>query len=266
MKNIPATIILLFVFSISLFAQAYKIDEIGPVISEDLELRVGAMEFELSRNPTAKGIIAIEREKRMPFGFYIRFGERLKKYLTEVLQLPENRFEIVNGGVADLQNIALWVVPMGDKPPLDKSVYGELNLIQTVNFDTFPYPTDKFEAHFPIDLFRKHEKDASLRTFARLLKENSNLNAYVIFYGEYDPKWGDPPDSAATINHILRKEKNYLVRNHKIDPSRLRTINGGYREWQEIELWLVPKGEKPPKPTPETFPKKRTAKKFRKRH
>jgi len=38
---------------------------------------------------------------------------------------------------------------------------------------------------------------------------------------------------------------------------RIKTINGGYREWQAIELWLVPKGEKPPKSTPETFPGKK---------
>lgn len=87
---------------------------------------------------------------------------------------------------------------------------------------------------------------------------------YLIFYGQYCTRCSEGDvflDSTKEINRNLRKEKNYLVENHKIETSRIKTINGGYREWQEMELWFIPKGENAPKATPKTFPKKKRTEK-----
>lgn len=42
----------------------------------------------------------------------------------------------------------------------------------------------------------------------------------------------------------------YLLERRKTPQSRLVTVNGGYRENQEVEVWVVPKGTALPKATP----------------
>jgi hypothetical protein len=46
------------------------------------------------------------------------------------------------------------------------------------------------------------------------------------------------------------------VNNYKVPRNRLKTIYDGNREEPEIELWFVPKGNKPPTPKPDSKPQK----------
>jgi hypothetical protein len=52
----------------------------------------------------------------------------------------------------------------------------------------------------------------------------------------------------------LRLEKQLLIGVFGILPSRIHLIDGGYRKWRGVELWIVPPGEHPPIPTPNSFP------------
>ncbi|HMG73395.1 MAG TPA: hypothetical protein VK582_07835 [Pyrinomonadaceae bacterium] len=49
-------------------------------------------------------------------------------------------------------------------------------------------------------------------------------------------------------------EKKLLAKVYGIAPERVRLIDGGYRKWRTIELWIVPRGEDAPVPTPNSFP------------
>jgi hypothetical protein len=42
---------------------------------------------------------------------------------------------------------------------------------------------------------------------------------------------------------MLRKERNFLISEFGIKPSRIKTIDGGYREWRTMELWITQERE-----------------------
>lgn len=262
MRTIITSVFLLTIIVSTFLAQARKIDEIGKIESDDLMHRASMILDYLAQDKTAQGYVIVYRSKNEPIGFPLRFAERLRLFYPAFFSTSANRVRILSGGLSDEQKTEIWFVPGETHPPLSESVKEKIDLSQSVEFDDFDYPAKFNDGCCIIDNFRNEEKKASLDEFARLLKEHLNLDGYLIFYGQHCEDCGYKyPDSTATINRILLKEKNYLVKTHKIDISRIKTINGGYREWQAIELWLIPKGEKPPKPTPKTFPKKKIRKK-----
>lgn len=253
---------------------AILIDEFSQQNSESLMARLDGMRIALQENPTSKGYIIDYRDKGLPFGYSIRFQTKLQNFLARYFELPPKRFKIINGGVGNERKTQLWIVPSGSKLPIIDSVNEKFEFDKSALFDSFNYPEPFNSGCCGIDDYQHEEKNASLDRFAQILKENPTAKAYIIFYGQFctdcsssvrysrSGKYlGLKPDiyldSPRTITRILRKEKNYLLKRHGIASSKVITINGGYRKWQAIELWIVSKDGNIPKSKPETFPKKR---------
>lgn len=95
---------------------------------------------------------------------------------------------------------------------------------------------------------------ARLDNFAVQLRNEPDAQGYIIFYEgrrygycyKYRPRIPRRGEAEARVARI----KPYLVETRGFDSSRLIVINGGYREEWMAELWIVPKGANPPKPTP----------------
>ncbi|MCA1636719.1 MAG: hypothetical protein LC802_24410 [Acidobacteria bacterium] len=98
------------------------------------------------------------------------------------------------------------------------------------------------------------DEKARLDNFAIQLLNEPETQGYIIFYEGrryascYSsrprvPRLGEAQARAARM-------KPYLVDTRGFDANRLVIINGGYREKWMAELWIVPKGANPPKPTP----------------
>jgi hypothetical protein len=51
-------------------------------------------------------------------------------------------------------------------------------------------------------------------------------------------------------SRLITRTRDYLVNMRHMDDSRLNIINGGTRENDYFEIWLVPQGATPPQPTP----------------
>jgi len=66
---------------------------------------------------------------------------------------------------------------------------------------------------------------------------------YIIAYGGRE-------DSPGKARRYAVRAKNYLVNYRGIDPQRIVPVDGGRREDFVVEVWLVPKGAKPPEPSP----------------
>ena len=52
------------------------------------------------------------------------------------------------------------------------------------------------------------------------------------------------------VEKLISRARDYLVTQRGIDASRLVVVNGGFREEDSVELWIVPSGAGAPQPTP----------------
>ncbi len=85
-----------------------------------------------------------------------------------------------------------------------------------------------------------------LDNFAVHLQNNPKSAGVAIFYeGKY---WNRLPIFGEVQNRIQKVRLHYKYR--KFENRSILYINGGFRESAIIELWIVPKGAKFPKPTP----------------
>jgi hypothetical protein len=79
------------------------------------------------------------------------------------------------------------------------------------------------------------------------LQNNPGATGYVIAYAGRNSRAGE----ADRMGH---RALDYLSVTRGISRDRLVFVNGGYRETNSFELWLVPKGAEPPRPTPTVSP------------
>jgi hypothetical protein len=75
------------------------------------------------------------------------------------------------------------------------------------------------------------------------LASNPTFSGYVIGYE------GRNSDHAWERNVALESIRKIIVFD-RLDPSRVKLIDGGHREYNSIDIWLLPPGVEPPKPTP----------------
>jgi hypothetical protein len=88
---------------------------------------------------------------------------------------------------------------------------------------------------------------ARLDNLAIELQNAPSTQGYIIVYSGRRSRPGQADKLAA-------RAKSYLTKERGIDSSRLVVINGGYRESDYFELWIVPQGAEPPQATPSLQP------------
>lgn len=87
------------------------------------------------------------------------------------------------------------------------------------------------------------DQKARLDNLAVELQHDPSTRAYIIAYGGRMSPVGQ-------VEVLMTRARDYLVSQRGIDASRLVVVNGGFREEDSVELWMVPSGAKPPQATP----------------
>jgi PEGA domain len=87
------------------------------------------------------------------------------------------------------------------------------------------------------------DQKARLDNLAVELQNDPSTRAYVIAYGGRMSPLGQ-------VEKLMSRAREYLVTQRGIDASRLVVVNGGFREDDSVELWVVPSGATAPQPTP----------------
>lgn len=90
---------------------------------------------------------------------------------------------------------------------------------------------------------RWRDEKARLDSFAFEVKSHPATVGYILCYGGRVGREGE-------ARRRCERAKNYLVNSHRIDPPRVLTIDGGFRERLSVELWPVREGASPPAPVP----------------
>jgi len=105
-------------------------------------------------------------------------------------------------------------------------------------------PPKRFD-EFPSVAF--DDDKARLDNLAIELQNNPGATGYVVAYGGRNSRAGE-------ADRMGRRAVEYLSTTRGISRDRIIFINGGYREANSFELWIVPQGAEPPRPTPTLSP------------
>lgn len=87
------------------------------------------------------------------------------------------------------------------------------------------------------------DQKARLDNLAVELQNDPSTRAYILAYaGRMSP--------LGQVEKLMNRSRDYLITQRGIDASRIVVVNGGFREEDSVELWIVPSGAAAPKPTP----------------
>ena len=242
---------------------ARKFDEFGDALVTDIKARADNFAIELQNNPAVKGFIIVYRSRRDVPGISYRYAHRIQDYLVLTRGIEKGRVVAVDGGEADCLMQEFWIVPPGTTPTPRSGAY-QRNFTDTDSVQKFD------ELTWGGDDLAPGVWSGALEAYATALRAQPRARAYVIAYAGYYSQRGsfeedgkqkrysqierDPP---GTARKVLKQAQRLLVREFRFSPSRIRLTDGGYRKWGSIELWIVPRGEHAPIPTPNSFPPKR---------
>jgi hypothetical protein len=87
------------------------------------------------------------------------------------------------------------------------------------------------------------DQKARLDNLAVELQNDPTTRAYIFAYG-------GRVGSLGRVEVLMKRARDYLVSDRGIDASRLTVVNGGFRDADSVELWLVPSGAAAPRATP----------------
>ncbi|MBC8032023.1 MAG: hypothetical protein H7Z16_18210 [Pyrinomonadaceae bacterium] len=228
----------LLLLSSPAFAQAdsplaRKVDAFGDIQASDLIARLDNLAIQLQNEPTARGFLIVYRERRDLPGLSNRYAHRMRDYLVNTRGISSERVITVDGGIAACLTQELWVVSPGGAPKPRSDAY----------FDSYQPSAYKFDEHHyssprePDGMIYWREPPAEmlayLEAFAQELRKNPKSHGYLIAYKSATR------DRASVTQTMLRKEREFLVREFGIKASRIKTIDGGSREWRTMELWIA---------------------------
>ena len=224
-------LIFIWLFCLSETAQeAIKIDETSRLRWDIGETSAYLLGNELVKSPDSNGLIVVFGKR----GTSIRYAEMMKRYLL-LYKFPSERILTAYGGDNDNKSkLELWVIPQNAKIPQFSS-YIDYN--SSISFDA--YWLDECE-------MCEYLRLNALKLFAKELKSRPETTAYIIVY----PTKQD--FSGVTSRHQAQRkamnEKKLLSR-LGIENRRIKPFVGNYGERAHSELWIVPEGAEPPKPT-----------------
>lgn len=84
---------------------------------------------------------------------------------------------------------------------------------------------------------------ARLDNLAIELQNSPNSQGYILVYTA-------PSSRAGQYDRLAERVRDYMVNKRGIDSSRLVIVNGGNRDTDFYEFWIVPQGAQPPQATP----------------
>ncbi len=157
---------------------------------------------------------------------------------AKILTNIENKITVDSTGLGGRRVIATLIVDDGSADPACH---------QTAQASAFVRPPEHHEdPSRQVDVCCTcsfDDQKARLDNLAVELQNDPSTTTYVITYGGRTSRIGQ-------ADLLGTRARDYLVRQRGIDQGRIIFLNGGFREEDCVELWIVPRGATPPQPTP----------------
>jgi hypothetical protein len=219
---------------------------LGPMSSVDYEATIALIDdaaLEIRRSkPDRIYIVTYPGRCDLP-GKPERIGRRIRTYL-EFRGFDTTQLDVIRGEQRPESVFELWV---GANPP-PIPVGAQL----AVGRNRKPFRFDVYDSAFSCELSWVEEEDqrARLDSFADILKRHPDWNGYLLAYAgrSRDPNF--VVICPRFTDAELRAERAYLTKTHGIAASRIVVLRAGIAGAKMIELWLAPRGTKPPRHGP----------------
>lgn len=158
---------------------------------------------------------------------------------AKILSNVENKITVDSTGLGGKRVTATLVVDDGSGEPLCRQ---SAQASTSVRPPTPPveHPSRQFDVCCSCSF---DDQKARLDNLAVELQNDPSSTTYVIAYGGRSSRIGQ-------ADLLGTRARDYLVTNRGIDQSRIVVLNGGYREEDCVELWIVPSGAAVPQATP----------------
>lgn len=220
-------------------AIAHKFDEFGDIEASDLIARLDNLAIQVQHEPSSKAFLLVYRTRRDWPGLSNRYAHRMRSYLIHSRGLPAERIVTVDGGVAPCLWQELWVAPPGTAPKPREDAWNHSYRPSVYKFDEHYFQIGKTDPN-EISYWPNAPEDLTsyLEAFGETLLKNRKVVGYLVAFR-------DDGDKRGVTARMLRTERNFLIKEFRIDPSRIKTIDGGYREWRTMELWIAEPGYRP---------------------
>ena len=220
-------------------ATARKFDEFGDVQASDLIARLDNLTVTLSSEPSSKAFLIVYRTRRDLPGLSNRYAHRMKAYLTQSRGLPSERIVIVDGGVASCLWQEVWIVPPNSAPKPREDAYNNSYQPSVYKFDDLFYQIGNDPGEMSYWPIAPENLMAYLESFGETLMKDRKQIGYLVAFRD------SKRDNRGAAQRMLRTERNFLIREFHIEPSRLKTVDGGYRPSRTMELWIAEPGYRP---------------------
>lgn len=220
--------------------QAYKIDETDYTrcdLSEVPQLTDEGMPVFNVLKVHADTRVAVVVYAPQP-GDATRYARQVVNWLTFTRGVAVSRLYPLYGGAAGKRRVELWAVPQGAAlPPSARTDdFSGLTL-----FDE--YMAFDGESCAP-------SRPAALALFAETLKRMPGWTGRVVWrphrnargVSMYSENWDFDGVTRTRALRRARADRNTLVRDYGLAPSRFTASVGSNDEWTHAELWLVPPG------------------------
>jgi hypothetical protein len=219
-------------------AIARKFDEFGDIEASDLIARLDNLAVALSYEPSSKAFLIVYRAKRDLPGLSNRYVHRMRAYLTEH-GLPAERIVVVDGGVASTLWQELWIVPPSSAPKPREDAYDNSYKPSVYKFDEHYYQIGKDSDELGYWPTAPANLIGYLESFGETLMKDRKLVGYLVAFRDR------ARDNRRVTQRMLRTERNFLIKEFRIEPWRLKTVDGGYRPSRTMELWIAQPGYRP---------------------
>ncbi len=221
--------------------KAILVDEFGEVCSEFLMSRIDNLMAQLSNNPSAIAIVIFHGRKDTEGR-----NQFLLRYISVLYPMmrgfDRSRMRFLEAETRDNQQIQFWLVPPGAEQP-GFSPYKSPTYTEPTLFDRAWIGFNRREGQ--LDIYRDGFLNLGCSfspnrgRFAKALQDTSDLDAFLLVYTTRENRSHGVKLASFALND--------LVVNYRVPRKRVRSIYGGIRKKPEIELWLVPRGQKPPR-------------------
>lgn len=189
------------------------------------EINVAGDGFRRDRNQPLKFSVVINgaaTNESFPLEWSVSAGKILSGQGTNLIEVDLSE--------TDATKFTASVIVKGLPPECDCHAYNSTQI------GNYPYKIDEF-SHLPYS-----DIAARMDSYFNLMANEPNLTGYIIVYGSRASNKKDVAQVIKTLNRIM------LFR--KYDPTFIKIVDGGFREDMSVEVYLLPAGTEPPKPSP----------------